>query len=82
MGYLASTYNHLGQLGAAEELATVTLEKHQKVYGKNHPRTAWIMDQLALIFHQQGQLERAEEHLVTVLEKRRKLLGDHHPHTR
>ncbi|KAJ7858476.1 hypothetical protein B0H14DRAFT_3634103 [Mycena olivaceomarginata] len=80
MGLLASTYSHLGQLSTAEELATV--EKHQKVFGEDHPETLWIMGELALIFQQQGQLEHAEELLVAVLEKRRKLLGDDHPQTR
>jgi hypothetical protein len=39
MGQLASTYNDLGQLSAAEELATVALEKHHKVLGEDHPET-------------------------------------------
>ncbi|KAJ7833767.1 hypothetical protein B0H14DRAFT_3710244 [Mycena olivaceomarginata] len=72
----------LGQLSAAEELAIVALEKHQKVRGENHPNTLWIMGELALIFQQQGQPECAEELLVTVLEKRRKISGDNHSYTR
>jgi hypothetical protein len=72
----------LGQLSAAEELATVALQKHQKVLGEEHPETRWIMGGLALTLQQQGQLECAEELLVAVFEERRKLFGDDHLRTR
>jgi hypothetical protein len=37
MGTLATAYKQLGQLNAAEELATVALVKHQQNFSENLP---------------------------------------------
>ncbi|KAF7333763.1 FabD/lysophospholipase-like protein [Mycena venus] len=75
MGKLALTYHRLGELKAAEELATELLSMKINL-GTSHPD---MLENLAQACHFLGKLEQTEELQLMALEKRRNVLVDNHP---
>ncbi|KAJ7830390.1 hypothetical protein B0H13DRAFT_1492959, partial [Mycena leptocephala] len=57
------------------------LEKHEQLFGADHPDTLRAMGNLAVTYYELGRYQEAEPLESIVLEKRKQLLGADHPHT-
>jgi CHAT domain-containing protein/Tfp pilus assembly protein PilF len=70
-----------GKYAEGLALALKTLDKAEKLLGKEHPDTLTSLNDLALLYSRQGQYGEAEPLLRRALEARERVLGKEHPNT-
>src|SRR5271167_1083226 len=71
----------MGEYAKAEPLYQEALRICQKVFGSEHPNTAAILNNLALLYKDMGEYVKAEPLYQEALRIYRKVLGPEDPHT-
>ena len=78
---MASTYDNLGLIARAHELAQRALDARSSLHGPDDPKTLESMAQLGLILHQEGHDLEAEKIEREALASERRVLGAEAPLT-
>jgi serine/threonine protein kinase len=78
---MASTYDNLGLIARAHELAQRALDARSGLHGPDDPKTLESMAQLGLILHQEGHDLEAEKLEREALASERRVLGAEAPLT-
>jgi serine/threonine protein kinase len=81
MHEMASTYDNLGLIARAHELAQRALDARSSLHGPDDPKTLESMAQLGLILHQEGHDLEAEKLTRQALADERRILGSEAPLT-
>lgn len=78
---LGGVYQKQENYEKAEELYQQALDINKKIFGDNHPATAYILNNLGGVYQTQEQYKKAEPLLHESFEIRKNLLGEDHPDT-
>ena len=65
-----------GRTAEAEPFSRETLERYQRLMGRDHPNTLGAMNNLAMLMRAQGKLAEAEPYSREVTERLRVVLGE------
>ena len=76
--YALFVVEYAGDLELGEELSVLAVERHQHVFGPNHPNTLTVRNNLGQLWEYVGKYEEAEAELRDVLEIRLQVLGPDH----
>ncbi|HUF10512.1 MAG TPA: serine/threonine-protein kinase [Rhodothermales bacterium] len=79
--FSSRVHGTLNRIGAADSLITEAYALRSSVSGDDHPSTAMIVSQLAIVAETKGDLEAAERLKREVLRIFGESLGDHHSYT-
>ncbi len=81
LNYAGFYLKNRGQYREAEPLQQYALIVGEKMHGRDHPNTYFLLNNLAALYYEQGKLEEAEPLYQRALAIREKVLGPDHPDT-
>ena len=79
LNYAGFYLRNRGQYREAEPLMQFALTIGERMYGRDHPNTAYLLDNLAILYDNQGKYNEAEPLYQRALSIEEKALGPEHP---
>ncbi len=78
---LAKVYTREQQWVLAKQTWERALDIDRRVLGDDHPRVAFLLENLAIVAQNMGELKQAEALYLDALQREERAYGDRHPET-